>query len=88
MVANTELALEFDAMFPQLEPFSEASPTGGADLIEWHHGATSAATSAQGLLSQLSGWVGGLVAEQTMPERIQAEAVERVKREQPGFDGV
>jgi hypothetical protein len=88
MVAGTGVGAEFEAMFPELEAFTETSPTGGPGLIEWHHGATSAATTAQGLLNQLSGGVDGLIAEQTMPERIQAEAAERIKREQPGFDGV
>lgn len=88
MVAGAEVESEFEAMFPTLEAFIETSPTGGQGLIEWHHRATSAATRAQGLLNQLGGWLEGLIAEQTMPERIQAEAAERVKREQPGFDGV
>jgi hypothetical protein len=87
LVAGAAVEPEFEAMFPEMEPFVE-TPPGGPGLIEWHHAATSAATQAQVLLDQLSGWVDGLIAEQTMPERIQAEAAERVRREQPGFDGV
>jgi len=86
LVGDSDLRGEFDAMFPDLPAFNgDASPRG--NLIAWHTKATAAATEAQRLLDQLAGWVGGLIDEQTLPERIQAEAMARVKAEQ-GFEGV
>jgi len=87
LVKGSGLEAEFEALFPELGPVTNKGP-GPGGLIDWHHEATSTAKNAKGLLAQLAGWVDGLIAEETMSERIQAEAAERVKREQPGFDAV
>jgi len=90
LVSGTNLDEEFKELFPEIPEFkSSGGPgVGGRGLIDWHTEATTAGTNAQRLLDQLSGWIGGLIEEQTLPERIQAEAAERVKQEQGGFEGV
>lgn len=90
LVAGTELEQEFNDLFPEIQEFSpQAGPTvGGRGLIDWHHEATTAGTNAQRLLDQLGGWVAGLVEQQTLPQKIQAEAAERVKQERTGFESV
>jgi hypothetical protein len=87
LVADTDLRDEFEEMFPDLPEFVAQSPTGGRGLIEWHNRATTEAKKAQRLLSQMSGWLEGVIESQTMPERIQAEAAEKAKLER-GFDSV
>src|SRR3712207_2431722 len=63
LVSDTSLDSEFQDLFPEVDVITDASPPPGPGLIEWHHEATSAATEAQRLLNQLSGWVDGLIAE-------------------------
>ena len=75
-------------MFPELPEFTGASgPTGGPGLIAWHNEATTEAKKALRLLDQLGGWIEGIVEQQTLPERIQADAAEKAKLS-GGFDGV
>lgn len=89
LVASSQLEDEFNDLFPEIPEFSsQGGPTGGRGLIEWHNEATTAGTNAQRLLNQLGGWITGLVEEQTLPEKIQAEAAERIKQERGGFEGV
>lgn len=86
LVGDGDLRDEFEAMFPRLPEFTGAAGPG-RDLIAWHTEATGAALEAQRLLDQLAGWIGGLIDEQTLPDRIAAEAEARVKQEK-GFEGV
>jgi hypothetical protein len=88
LVGGGELEAEFKEMFPEIPEFkSSGDPTGGPGLIAWHTEATTAGTNAKRLLEQLSGWVEGLIEEQTLAKRIQAEAAEKVKQEK-GFKSV
>lgn len=90
LIAGSELEAEFNELFPEIPEYtSQGGPiAGGRGLIDWHTKATTAATDAKRLLDQLGGWIAGLIEEQTLPERIQAEAAERVKQERGGFEGV
>ncbi len=74
-------------MFPEIQEFEGGSGPGPRGLIDWHTAATTAGTNAKRLLEQLSGWIEGLIEEQTLSERIEAEAAERVKQEK-GFESV
>lgn len=87
LISGGELEAEFNEMFPEIPEFQGASGPGPRGLIDWHTEATTAGINAKRLLEQLSGWIEGLIEEQTLAERIQAEAAERVKREK-GFEGV
>lgn len=87
LVAGGELEAEFNSMFPEVAEFQGGSGPGPRGLIDWHTKATTAGVGAKRLLEQLGGWVDGLIQEQTLSERIQAEAAERVKQ-QKGFESV
>ena len=88
LVSGGELEAEFEAMFSEISEFEGGSGPGPrGDLIAWHTKATTAGIDAKRLLEQLSGWIEGLIEEQTLSERIQAEAAEKVKREK-GFESV
>jgi hypothetical protein len=87
LVGGAELEAEFNEMFPEIPEFQGSSGPGPRGLIDWHTKATTAGTNAKRLLEQLSGWIEGLIEEQTLAERIQAEAAERVKQEK-GFESV
>ena len=87
LVGGAELEAEFNEMFPEIPEFQGSSGPGPRGLIDWHTEATTAGTNAKRLLEQLSGWIEGLIEEQTLAERIQAEAAERVKQEK-GFESV
>jgi len=89
LVAGSDLEPEFNDLFPEISEYSmQGDPTGGPGLIRWHTEATTAGTNAQRLLDQLGGWLEGLIEQQTLPEKIQAEAAERVRQEQGGFESV
>lgn len=87
LVDGGELEAEFNEMFPEIPEFQGSSGPGPRGLIDWHTEATTAGTNARRLLEQLGGWIEGLIEEQTLAERIQAEAAERVKQEK-GFESV
>lgn len=87
LVAGGELVAEFNEMFPEIPEFQGPAGPGPRGLIDWHTEATAAGIEARRLLEQLSGWIEGLIEEQTLAERIQVEAAERVKQEK-GFESV
>jgi hypothetical protein len=87
LIGGGELETEFRQMFPEIPEFEGSSGPGPRGLLDWHTEATTAGTTAKRLLEQLSGWIEGLIEEQTLAQRIQAEAAERVKQEK-GFESV
>jgi hypothetical protein len=87
LVTGTPLADEFVQAFPEIEVVAapQAHPRSAARAALVNE---SAAREARALLGQMAGWVGGLIAEQTLERRMQLEAAERVsqeRRDPPGF---
>lgn len=77
LVADSPLAEEFSRTFPDVDIIEVKAGPAAAQRLALS--AAHSAQEAQGLLRQLAGWIEGLVAEQTLQERIRAEAVERVR---------
>jgi hypothetical protein len=86
-VLEGDLSDEFNAVFPEIEIPAPVQVHPGA-AARAAIAQTPAARRAQVLLTQLAGWLDGLIAEQTLDQRLKLEAAERVaqeRRKPPGF---
>lgn len=82
MRKNAGLEEEFIATCPELDAV-KAPPDHPRPSLHfvWEQEAKVAAQRAAILLKALAGWIDGMIAEQTLEARIQAEAAERVRKE-------
>jgi hypothetical protein len=87
LIGESSLSGEFESTFPVIEIVDKPMdhPRAAARAVMVHE---AAAQEAKGLLGQLAGWLDGLIAEQTLEQRLRFEAEARVKEERrkpPGF---
>jgi hypothetical protein len=84
---TAELQMEFERLFPPLEEPGSFSP---ALAVESHTRLAAAAEEGRIHLSQLGGWIQGLIEERTLQERMRLDAEARAReaaKPKPGFTG-
>jgi hypothetical protein len=88
LVAETQLADEFAATFPEIEVVQGPSGRDPAQAAAFSISAAPQAENALALLRQLGGWVAGIVREMTLEQQMRIEAQEKAKlaaKQPPGF---
>jgi hypothetical protein len=89
LVTGTSLEEEFAGAFPEIEQVEIPKGRNDPAVLSMQKSALAPqAHRAQALIGQLGGWLTGLIDEQTLQQRIEAEAAVRIKQERrqpPGF---
>jgi hypothetical protein len=82
LISESPLVDEFERTFPEIDVVELPNEPNAQNRFVLENAGGPLAQTAHALLQQLGGWIAGLVAERTLQARIEAEAIERVKREQ------
>lgn len=88
LVAETDLAQEFDETFPEIDVADLPTSSDPGDSAILNLTAKPRAQQAAALLRQLGGWIGGIVRTMTLEQQMRIEAEAKAKeaaKQPPGF---